>query len=203
MINELITAFVFGIIGGMMPGPILAAIFTEILLSGFLKSFRVILIAFFIESIVALVSLLVLSSLNITEAVFRVISFIGAGILIWIASSIWKIKKINTGAKVNFGFLKISAMILANGVFWMFWITIFVPKAIILGNQLLFGEYLFFILVQLGWLISTIFFAFLFSRFRRLLLSPKIIPIIFKIFAIIFLYFALDMIYKSIAFFIN
>ena len=203
MIDELLTAFVLGLIGGMIPGPVLTAIFTEILQSSFLKSFRIILIAMFTETVVALVSLVILISLNFSEAVFRGISFIGAIILIWIATSIWKIKKIDSGKKVYFGFWKISAMILANGVLWTFWITICVPKAIFLGNQLFLGEYIFLGFVEIGWFLSTTLLAFIFSRFRNLLSRPKIIPIVFKVFALTFFYFAIDMTYKSIIFFIK
>ncbi len=112
-------------------------------------------------------------------------------------------KKIDSGEKVNFRFWKISTMILANGVLWTFWITICIPKAIFLGNQLFLGEYFFLGLVEIGWLLSTTLLAFIFSRFRKLLSKPKMIPIIFKIFALTFFYFAIDMTYKSIIFFIQ
>jgi len=203
MINELITAFVLGLIGGMIPGPVITAIFTEILQSSFLKSFRIIIIAMFTETLVALCSLVFFISLNFSEAFFRGISIIGALILILIGISIWKVKKIDSGEKVNFRFWKISTMILANGVLWTFWITICIPKAIFLGNQLFLGEYFFLGLVEIGWLLSTTLLAFIFSRFRKLLSKPKIIPIIFKIFALTFFYFAIDMTYKSIIFFIQ
>jgi len=203
MIDELITAFVLGLIGGMIPGPVVTAIFTEILQSSFLKSFRIIFIAMLTETLVALFSLVFFISLNFSEAFFRGISIIGALILILIGISIWKIKKIDSGEKVNFGFWKISTMILANGVLWTFWITICVPKAIFSGNQLFLGEYYFLGLVEIGWLLSTTILAFIFSRFRKLLSKPKIIPVIFKIFALTFFYFAVDMAYKSIIFFIQ
>lgn len=203
MLNELLTAFILGLIGGMIPGPVLTAIFTEILQTSFIKSFRIIFIALLVETIVALTSLIVLSSLNLSESIFRGISIIGAGILIWIATSIWKIKKIDSGEKLYFGFWKISAMIIANGVLWTFWVTICVPKAIFLGEELLFGDYLFLILVEIGWFITTTLVAFLFSRFRSILSRPKVIPIIFKIFSLTFIYFAFEMIFQSIAFFIK
>ena len=203
MLNDLITAFVLGLIGGMIPGPVITAIFTEILQSSFMKSFRIIFIAMFTETLVALFSLVFFISLNFSEAFFRGISIIGAIILILIGISIWKIKKIDSGEKVSFGFWKISAMIIANGVLWTFWITICVPKAIFLSNQLFLGEYYFLGLVEIGWLLSTIFLAFIFSRFRKLLSNPKMIPIIFKIFALAFFYFAIDMTYKGIIFFIQ
>ena len=38
MVNDLISAFILGLIGGVIPGPVLAATFTEILQYNFLKS---------------------------------------------------------------------------------------------------------------------------------------------------------------------
>ncbi len=92
-------------------------------------------------------------------------------------------------------------MILSNGVLWTYWITICIPKAILLGEQINLGAYLFMGLVQMGWLISTLLVAFIFSRFRKALSRPRIIPIIFKIFALAFVYFAIDMALKSLLYF--
>ena len=200
--NELISALVLGLIGGVIPGPVLTATFTEILQSGIPKSMRIILWAMFTETVVALISLLALSSMNFSENFFHGLSIIGAAILIWISTSIWKIHKIDTEEKVHFNLGKISAMIMANGVLWTFWITVCIPKAILLSEEVAFGNYLFLLLVEIGWLISTITVAFIFSRFRKILSNPRVVPIIFKIFALTFVYFAVDMIYKSINFFL-
>jgi threonine/homoserine/homoserine lactone efflux protein len=203
MVHELIIAFLLGLIGGVIPGPVITSVFTEILQSGFLKSLRIILIALVVETLVAVLSLVILASLGFNESFFRGLSLAGAVILIWIAISIWKVRSLDTEEKVHFGFLKIVIMILSNGVLWTYWITICIPKAILLSDQLTMGAYIFMGLVQLGWLISTIIVAFLFSRFRKILSRPKVIPVMFKIFAGAFAYFALDMIYRSIMFFIN
>lgn len=202
MLNDLLSALVLGLIGGVIPGPVLTAIFTEILQSGILKSFRIILWAMLTETTVALISLLVLSSMNFSEAVFQGISVVGAAILIWISTSIWKIRTIDSDKKVHFSLGKISAMIVANGVLWTFWITVCVPKAILLSQKVAFGNYLFLLLVEIGWLISTTLVAFIFSRFRKILSNPKVVPVIFKIFALTFVYFAIDMAYKSYQFFL-
>lgn len=201
--NEIMSALVLGLISGVIPGPVLTTTFTEILQSGVLKSFRIILWAMFTETIVALISLLALSSMNFSEAVFQGISIIGAAILIWISTSIWKVRKINTEEKVHFSLGKISVMIMANGVLWTFWITVCVPKAMLLSEKVTNGNYLFLILVEIGWLISTVLVAFVFSRFRKILSNPKVMPIIFKIFALTFVYFAVDMVYRSIKFFLT
>ena len=201
MIHELVIAFMLGLIGGVIPGPVITSIFTEILQSGFLKSLRIIFIALVVETLVAVISLVILDSLDFNEAFFRGLSLVGAAILIWIAISIWKVHSLDTGEKVHFGLGKISIMILSNGILWTYWITICIPKAILLGDQLTLGAYIFMGLVQLGWLTSTIIVAFLFSRFRNILSRPRVIPVIFKIFAGAFVYFAVDMVYKSLVFF--
>ena len=201
MIHELIVACMLGLIGGMIPGPVITAVFTEVLQSGFPKSLRIIFIALVTETLVAIISLVILASLGFNEAFFRGLSLAGAGILIWISVSIWKVKSLDTGEKVHFGFWKIILMILSNGVLWTYWITICIPKAILLGTQIHLGEYLFMALVQVGWLISTLVVAYLFSRFRNVLSRPRVIPVLFKIFALAFAYFAADMIFKSIQYF--
>lgn len=203
MIHELVIAFMLGLIGGLIPGPVITAIFTEILQSGFPKSLRIIFIALIVETLVAVISLLVLASMNFQEAFFRGLSIAGAVILVWISISIWKIRTLDTGEKVHFGLWKITLMIISNGVLWTYWITICIPKAILLNDQMTMGAYAFMGLVQLGWLTSTLIAAFLFSRFRKILSRPRVIPVVFKVFALAFAYFAIDMVYKSVQFFIR
>ena len=149
MTNEIISAFILGLVGGLVPGPVLTATFTEILQSGILKSFRIILWAMITETVVALISLITLSSMNFPESFFQSLSIIGALILVWISISIWKIHKIDTEEKVHFSLGKISAMILANGVLWTFWVTVCIPKAILLNEKIIFGNYIFLLLVEL------------------------------------------------------
>jgi threonine/homoserine/homoserine lactone efflux protein len=203
MIHELVIALMLGLIGGVIPGPVITAVFTEILQSGYLRSLRIVFIALVTETMVALLSLLILGSLGFNESFFRGLSLAGALILIWIAVTIWKVRSLDSGDKVHFGLWKLVLMILSNGVLWTYWITICIPKAILLGETFHLGEYLFMGLVQLGWLISTLLVAFLFSSFRKALSRPKVIPFLFKLFALAFAYFALDMIYKSVQYFIQ
>jgi threonine/homoserine/homoserine lactone efflux protein len=196
-----IEAFILGLIGGVIPGPVLTAIFTEILQSGFAKSLRIIFISLITETIVAILSLLLVILMNFQEGVFRMLSFAGAVILIWIAISIWKVKSLDTGERIHFSIFKIILMILSNGVLWTYWITICIPQAMLLGANIQLGEYLFMILVQMGWLTSTIFAAMLFAQFRSSLSKPGIVSVVFRIFSLAFIYFALDMTYKSILYF--
>lgn len=201
MTQQILTALILGLIGGIIPGPVLAATFTEILQSGFSKSLRIILWAMLTETVVALASLVAISSIGLPQSFFYALSFVGAGILLWIATEIWKIQSLGLEKKVHFSLWKISAMILANGVFWMFWITVCIPKAIVLGEQIQYGQFLFLILVEVGWLISTIGSALVFSWFRGILSSPRVVPFMFKFFSGVFVYFAFSMLYTSTTFF--
>jgi threonine/homoserine/homoserine lactone efflux protein len=201
MIKELVIAGMLGLIGGVIPGPVITAIFTEILQDGFSKSLRIIIIAMVTETIVAVISLVLFSSLGLPESFFMGLSMAGAAILLWIASSIWKVRSLDSGEKIHFSLWKIVIMILSNGVLWTYWITICIPKAILLNDHINLGAYLFMGLVQLGWLVSTLIVALVFSRFRRLLSKPRIVPILFKGFALAFVYFAIDMVYKSMVYF--
>jgi len=201
MLQELVIAIMLGLVGGVIPGPVITSVFTEILQSGLPGSIRIILIALVTETLVAIASLLLLDSFHFHEAFFRGLSLVGAAVLVWIATTIYRIRRLDTGNRVHFSTGKIVVMILTNGVLWTYWITVCIPKAILLGNKLPMGEYLFMGLVQLGWLISTMAVAFLFSRFRTLLSGPRVIPVLFKIFAGAFVYFAAEMVYHSIRYF--
>ena len=99
MIQELVIALMLGLIGGVIPGPVITAVFTEILQSGYLRSLRIILIALVTETMVALLSLIILDSLNFNEAFFRGLSLGGAAILIWIALSLWKVRSLDSDRK--------------------------------------------------------------------------------------------------------
>lgn len=199
--QELLIAILLGLIGGVIPGPVITAVFTEILQSGFPKSLRIILIALVTETLVAMISLILFSALGLPESFFYGLSLLGAAILVWIAFSIWRVRSLDSGEQVYFSAWKIILMILSNGVLWTYWITICIPKAILLNEHINLGAYLFMGLVQVGWLLSTLAVAFIFSRFRRALSRPKLIPVIFKVFALAFVYFAIDMLIKSIKYF--
>lgn len=201
--GEVITAITLGLIGGLIPGPVITAVFTQILQSGFRSALRIVFIALAVETFVAFVSLVLITALGLQESIFRILSFAGAVVLIWIASGLWKIRTLDTNEKVFFGPWKITFMILTNGVLWTYWITICIPRAMLLGAAVPLGEYLFMALVQAGWLVSTLIISYVFSRFRDLLSQPRVIPFAFKVFALIFIYFAVDMTWKSIHFFLN
>ena len=196
---QLFSIFILGLVGGANPGPILTASFTEALRRGFVKSLRVILMAMVAESAVAAFVLFLFFSIKIPQIVFYIISLVGAGVLVWLAIQIWKIKELGGEGEI-FSFKKLFFITVFSGPFWVFWITICVPQAFLLEGKIIGGPILFLILFELGWLFSTVFLTFIFSRFRPLLTKSNFVPVIFKIFSLILLFFAVNLIVQSVMF---
>lgn len=202
LLIEMLSILFLGIIGGVIPGAILTSVFAEVLKKGFIRSFTVILFAGISEVIVASFILVFLFSTHIPPGVFYVVSFIGAGVLVWIARQIWFIEKFQDSGKI-FSFKKIFLLTVFNGPLWIFWSTICVPQAYVLSQKIRGGQGVFLLLFELGWFGATLTLAFIFSRFRPILVKKGIIARVFKIFALILMIFALRLVVTSIAYFLH
>ena len=142
----LIEAFILGLVGGAVPGPILTGTFTEILNGSFAKGCRVILWALVAETIGALIALYILYTLGLSTLAIQIISVGGALVLFWLASNVWKIKEINVEAKQILSPSKIFLLTALNSGYWIFWVTVGIPKALSLDHQLMGGKFLFLFL---------------------------------------------------------
>ena len=191
-------ALVLGIIGGAVPGPILTAIFTEVLNKGFKRSFIVMFKALVAESIFAVLILSIFFVLDIPTIYFYIMSLGGAVVLFWLAKQVYGIQKIDSEKRELFSFSKLLLLTFLNGAFWIFWITICVPLAFELRQNLFGGQFLFLLFFEIGWLLMAIVLAFIFSRFRPLLLRKKLVSTVFKIFALLLVFFGLKMIWGSV-----
>lgn len=196
--TELIPAFVIGLIGGAIPGPLLTSTFTEILQSGFRKSIWLVTIAMLVEALVAYICLFALTLLSISPNIFYLLTLFGAGFLLHLAAKIWKIQKFDTSTRIVFNLKRISLLILSNGMLWLFWISVIIPQALAYSHGELAKTAIYFLCVQTGVFISTLAIGFIFSRFRPLLSKPTVVPYIFKVFALAFIFFALRMAYTAV-----
>lgn len=192
IIDQILAIFLLGLIGGSVPGPMLTAVFTDVLNGGFKKGFKVILRALSAETIVALAIILVVFSLNIPQLYFQIISIAGAIFLIWLAINLWRVNKVDGETKEIFSFFKIFTLTILSGAFWIFWLTVCIPKAFALRESIGGGQYIFLITFELGWLAMTLLLAFIFSKFRPLLLKKKLVSVVFKIFALLLIFFAIE-----------
>ncbi|MFA6486039.1 MAG: LysE family transporter [Candidatus Magasanikbacteria bacterium] len=201
--SQILEVFVLGLIGGAVPGPMLTAVFTEVLNGGFKKSFKVIFRALSAEVIVAIAILLVVFSLQIPQLYFYILSLAGAIFLIWLASNIWKINKVGEDRGEIFSFYRIFILTILSGAFWIFWLTVCVPRAFALKEQIVGGQFLFLLAFELGWIVMTGFLAYVFSKFRPLLLKKNLVSTIFKVFALLLVFFALKSIWMSVVYLIT
>lgn len=199
LLFQIFSAFVLGLIGGAIPGPMLTSTFTESLRKGFISSLRVIFKAMLAETIVAASILSIFFAIHIPTKVFSLISLIGVVVLIWFALQIWKFKKIDDKGEI-FSFKKIFLLTISNGPFWIFWITVYIPQAFLLKQKVVGGQFLFLLLFELGWLIATTGLTFIFSRFRPLLTKGDLVSTVFKILALILVFFAAKLAIDSIMF---
>ena len=185
MLNSIIEAFILGLVGGATPGPILTGTFAEILRSNFVRSLKIVFQALLIETIGALLALYIFYIIGFSHTTIQIISICGAMVLFWIASSMWKIKEINSETKEIFSFPKILLLTAFNSGYWIFWITVGVPKALAFDKQIVDGKLLYLIIFELGWFFMTVLLAFIFYKFRPVLQKKNLIEITFKILAII------------------
>ena len=196
----LLEIFLLGVVGGAVPGPIMTSVFAETLRSGFSKSLSVVFRALVAESIVALFVLLSFSFLDLPEYVFQVISLVGAVVLVWLALQVWKISAVEGETKEVFLFPRIFILTILNGGFWIFWITVAVPRAFSLDALIPFGKFLFLLVFELGWFAAMLSFGFIFSRFRELLQKKNLVSATYKFLAILLALFALKSVIGSVGY---
>lgn len=203
MFVKFIEIFMLGLLGGLNPGPVLTSTFTVVASSGFKKSLSIVFKALLAETIVAVLILLGVYTLHIPEQYFYAISFGGAAVLIWLASKVWKIKSFDQELGEIFSLSKIVMITVLNGGFWIFWITICVPRAFELNKFIKGGHFLFLFIFELGWLVATVSLGYIFSKFRFILQKKNLISATFKFFAILLVVFAIKTVYSSMFFFLK
>lgn len=181
----LIEAFLLGLVGGAVPGPILTGTFAEILNTNFSRGMRIIFWALMAETIGALFTIYIFYQLGLSKIIIQVISVCGVVILFWLAFKIWKINKINSEPKKILTFSQVIFLTALNGGYWIFWITIGVPKALLLSNILTGGKFIFLTIFEFGWFFATTLLTFTFFKFRPLLERKNLVGITFKILALI------------------
>jgi len=203
LISQIIAVVLLGIIGGSVPGPVLTAVFTDVLNKGLKRSFIVVFKALIAEVLIAALVLLLFFSWNVPTIFFYIISIGGSIVLFLLAKQVWGIKEITGEKREIFSFPKLFLLTALNGTFWIFWITICVPMAFQL-NQAVFGGYILFLLFfEIGWIIAVSILAYIFSKFRPLLLKKKLVSIVFKIFALLLIFFGLKLLWGSFIYFLE
>ena len=182
----LIQAFLLGLVAGAVPGPILTGTFAEILNSNFARGLRVIFWALIAETVGALLAIYIFYKFGLSDFIIQMISVGGGFVLFWLAYQVWNIKKINTDVSKNvLTPWRIVVLTAFNSGYWIFWVTVGIPKALLLNNTLVGGKFVFLIIFEIAWLIMTTLLAFVFFKFRPLLERKNLVTVTFKILSLV------------------
>jgi threonine/homoserine/homoserine lactone efflux protein len=72
-----------------------------------------------------------------------------------------------------------------NSGYWIFWITVGVPKALLFDQSLIGGRFIYLLLFELAWLLMTVALAYIFFKFRPILQKKDLVGTTFKVLAIV------------------
>jgi threonine/homoserine/homoserine lactone efflux protein len=189
---RLLEILALGFLCGLIPGPVVTAIFTETIRQGWRSARRIVWWSAGGELAMAMLCVAALSLLDPDSAVFSVLSMFGALILVSLAWDLWRVEEIAEEEPL-FSRRRIFFLALFNGMAWIFWITVCAPQAIALGTDIGGGAWIFILLFELGWLASTFLLTYLFGFFRPFFQSDNRIHLMYRVIAILFLFFALKL----------
>lgn len=181
-----------GFLCGLLPGPVVTAIFTESIRQGWKSARRIIVWAAAGEIVMSITCVAALSLLPADHVIFSALSVFGALILVNLAWDLWKVEEIPEEEPL-FSNRRIFFIALLNGMAWIFWVTVCTPQAIALGRALPGGEWLFIVLFEFGWVMATLLLCYLFGLFRPYFQNNRKIHFLYRTVAFLFLFFSLKL----------
>ena len=178
-----------GFLCGLIPGPVVTAIFTESIRKGWRSARRIVFFAGCGELLMSVICVSAFSFLDPKSLTFSALSVFGSLILISLSLDLWKVEEISESEPL-FSSQRVFMLSVVNGMAWVFWITVCTPQAIDLGKFIPGGQWLFIFFFELGWAISTLSLCYIFALFRPYFQSNKSLRVLYRIIAILFLGFA-------------
>ncbi len=197
MILRLAEVLFLGFLCGLIPGPVVTAVFTETIRNGWQSARRIVITAGIGEIVMSVVCVAALSVLDSTSIIFSALSIFGSLILFSLSWDLWKIREISEHEPL-FTNRRVFMVSLLNGMAWIFWITVCTPQAMALDQLVPGGKWLFIVLFEIGWFCSTILLSYLFNYFRPYFQSNKNLHLLYRTVAILFVFFAIKLAIVSI-----
>jgi threonine/homoserine/homoserine lactone efflux protein len=192
----LISGIVLGLGSGLTPGPLLTLVISETLKHGIKEGVKVSIAPIFTDLPIVLGTIFLLSRLSDIMPVLGVISFLGAGFLVYLSFELISFK----GEEIDIG--KITPQSVKKGIIvnflnpapYMFWFTVGAPTALRAfekGLVFLLSFIVSFYILLVG---SKTVVAIIAGKSRRFLrsrnyvYSMRLLGIVLLIFAIVFIY---------------
>ena len=181
-----------GFICGLIPGPVVTAVFAETLRSGWLAARRIVAWAALGESLMSLVCVAFLSVLDPRSPVFAVLSLFGTILLLFLAWNLGRVKESEESSTL-FTNRRVFVLSILNGMAWLFWLTVCVPRAMAFDGEVRGGRWLFILLFELGWISSTLTLCCVFGLFRPYFRDHRRLHRAYQVVAVLFVLFALKL----------
>lgn len=197
MVLRLAEVFFLGFLCGLIPGPVVTAVFTETIRKGWKSARRIVFMAGVGELVMSVVCVAALSVLNSESVLFPALSIFGSLILFSLSWDLWKTQEISEHEPL-FSNRRVFMVSLLNGMAWIFWITVCTPQAMALDQLVPGGKWLFIVLFEIGWFCSTLSLSYLFNSFRPYFQSNKNLHLLYRTVAILFIFFAIKLAIVSI-----
>lgn len=194
---HLLEVLFLGFLCGLIPGPVVTAIFTDMIRKGWPSSRRIVMWAAAGELVMSLICVAALSAVPPQSLIFSALSIFGSLMLTNLAWDLWKVEEIPEEEPL-FSNRRIFTIALLNGMAWIFWITVCTPQAMALDQRIQGGRWLFILLFELGWVTSTISLCALFGFFRRFFQNNRELRLLYRTVALLFLGFAFKLALEGI-----
>jgi threonine/homoserine/homoserine lactone efflux protein len=125
------------------------------------------------------------------------LSLAGCLVLLRISLDLWRVRTIDDGGEAFFTSRRMFMIGVLNGMAWMFWITVCTPQAMALDHEVRGGRWLFIVLFETGWVLSTLSLCRLFGLFRPFFRDERKVHLLYRAIALVFVLFALDQAWES------
>ncbi len=189
---RLLEVLFLGFLCGLIPGPVVTALFTDTIRQGWRSARRIVAWAAAGELVMSVVCVAALSLISAEPTVFATLSIFGSLVLLNLAWDLWKVEEIPEHEPL-FSNRRIFTVALLNGMAWIFWITVCTPQAVALSSMVTGGRWLFIFLFEAGWVCATLLLCYFFGLFRPYFQSNKKLHLLYRTVALLFTLFALKL----------
>jgi threonine/homoserine/homoserine lactone efflux protein len=206
--SQVLTAITLGFIAGAIPGPIIFLAFSEILRSprqNFLTTSRYVYLAGITELFIGLFLVTTSSLISIPDFIFPGLSMLGGLLLVYLG---FQTKQAYKSYQHNIEIKPLSStaivvLMLLNGPLWLFWLSVNLPNAFLMGKSIFLGKYLFVCIFEIGMMSSMSILLFLFKSFRRIFSNTKLLKLLYLVLALALVFFGIKLLYSGALFFLH
>jgi threonine/homoserine/homoserine lactone efflux protein len=190
MQSILFEAVILGIIGGLLPGPILTMVVTDTIARGLQKSWLTVVYAIIAEFTLVGLMFTVLAFVDIPEVVLLGINIAGIVLLTYIAFNVWQSATNPLGNSTGISLKTMFGLMFLNSMPYMFWLTVCLPLIDELGGFVSYPVVWFFLAFELGWCASNFGLAAASHVLRDSIVKNGKLAYVFRGAAILLLFFA-------------